>query len=295
MTEPQSTPIPPSAEAAYLAAKQQNDLVGCVRALLGMTVQLAQTAEGQNAVGGGGDERYVLVYTSPAWLERAGDRPGAGRTVERSFLQLLRSWPYPELGIGVNAFTESEVRIPVRLIPKVLALPEAKAAIAAADAAVTTTAGPVTEAVPIEAPREIHGYRFVRVVDEIVDGAPVLAPERGTVTDPAEQERILGYLCAGAPLMGMTGKVSDMFDAGKGQVVEGGTRTDGRFVWSESVGYYLKTYGIAPEPDFYRAIVAAGYVCPDVPRAVLKGAVNALQERHRQAGELVRAWRDQDS
>ncbi|MGH3737657.1 MAG: hypothetical protein ACRDT6_18905 [Micromonosporaceae bacterium] len=283
-----------SDEEAYLAAKHDGDLVGCVRALLGMTVLLAQDGEGRNLVAGGGTERYLLAYTSEEWLARAGEKAGAAGTLPRDFLQLVRGWSDPQLGLGVNAYTQTEVRIPARLMPTVRELPETRAALAAADAQTRAGGGssPATPVAPIDVPHELRGYRFARALDDVVDGRAVLAPSRGTVDDPAERRRILDYLRAGAPLMAMSGKVTDLVDPAKGQVVGGGTRTDGRWVWSEAVGYYLTTYGIAPEPAFYQAIAGNGYRCPEVPRATLRGAGEALREQHRIAAEQIRAWRD---
>lgn len=73
------------------------------------------------------------------------------------------------------------------------------------------------------------------------------------------------------------------------------TRTDGRWVWSDGTEYYLETYGIAPEPDFYLTIREAGYTCPRVPDQVVHKAGHATTERHRIVSEQYRRHREGDA
>jgi hypothetical protein len=108
-----------------------------------------------------------------------------------------------------------------------------------------------------------------------------------------EKRRIQRYLRGGELLLLVTGYVTDMFDPSRGAVVPASTRTDGEWIWSEGLDYYLEEYGVAPQPDFYRAIVAAGYACPRVTEEQVHAAARALEERQRIAGEMYLRWKEE--
>ncbi|MEE6263188.1 hypothetical protein [Plantactinospora sonchi] len=56
-------------------------------------------------------------------------------------------------------------------------------------------------------------------------------------------------LAAGVPVPGRFDPLPDLVEPGRGTVVPGGHRTDGRRVWPEALGYYLTGYGVAPPRD----------------------------------------------
>jgi hypothetical protein len=97
-------------------------------------------------------------------------------------------------------------------------------------------------------------FRFAGARDEAGQ------PERARVTDPARRNRILTYLRDGAP-------------------VGSGHRTDGRWIWPESVLDDLAERQLAPEPELYERIAAHGYYCPPVTQAMVDAAEAALRER----------------
>src|SRR2546421_4746100 len=101
-------------------------------------------------------------------------------------------------------------------------------------------------------------------VDEIT-GRAVVAPDHVRL-DPAERVRVGAYLRAGTEVMSTTATDVDQVEPDRGEVVPMGFRTDGEWVWSDEVPYYVETYGLAPEPDLYRHIVNHGYR-PPVPDA----------------------------
>jgi hypothetical protein len=143
--------------------------------------------------------------------------------------------------------------------------------------------------VPITLPRVIAGFRFARVADGAdADNRPVVSAERGWIEDPDERRPILDYLRAGAVVMMVGGLGLDVFEPGRGRVVPMGTRTDGEWVWSDAVPYYLEQHGVAPEPELYRRILDHLYRCPDVRPDQVHAATAALRERYRLAGELRR-------
>ncbi len=295
-------------EAGYVAARLANDYLRCVTELLDMTVWLpVKGPGGRFLVIRRGDQRLIRAYTSPGRLEAvAGPDVDPAAASVRTFAELVAAWRHPELGLVINPDSESEFQIPRRLFDRVLEIQQRGLSGEAAEAVersrrrlarsldvVEETPQPVRVA-PIEPPNEIGGFRFATMADGVDEhGVPTLAKERGRVESPDEKHRILRYLRGGEILLLVTGYVTDMFDAGKGAVVPASTRTDGEWIWSEGLEYYLEEYGVAPEPDLYRAIVAAGYICPTVNEAQVRKAAAALEERQRIAREMYRRWQEE--
>ncbi|OLB75109.1 MAG: hypothetical protein AUI14_21660 [Actinobacteria bacterium 13_2_20CM_2_71_6] len=107
-------------------------------------------------------------------------------------------------------------------------------------------------------------------------GRPVVAPDHPRL-DPAERDRVVAYLRAGTDVMTTTALDVDQLDPARGQVVPVSFRTDGEWVWSDEVAYYVETYGLAPEPDLYRHIVARGYRSAVPDAAAVQRAQQVLQ------------------
>lgn len=80
----------------------------------------------------------------------------------------------------------------------------------------------------------------------------------------AEETASVGaYLEAGAVVMHTTKRGIDIL-ADDDPVVPLTTRTDGEFVWTGPVTYYVQTYGIAPDPEFLAYVRSRDYQ-PRVP------------------------------
>ncbi|BCJ52711.1 hypothetical protein Asp14428_41860 [Actinoplanes sp. NBRC 14428] len=93
------------------------------------------------------------------------------------------------------------------------------------------------------------------------DTSPVrlAGPGDNTRLDPAERPRVLACLRAGTPIVTTTRLAPDDVEPGRGRIVPMNYRTDGRWVWSDSAAYYLRTYGLAPDPGLLADFRAAGY------------------------------------
>jgi hypothetical protein len=108
-------------------------------------------------------------------------------------------------------------------------------------------------------------------------GRPVVAPDHPRLA-PDERDRVVAYLRAGTDVMTTTALDTDQVDPTRGAVVPVSFRTDGAWVWSDEVAYYTETYGLAPEADLYRHIVARDYRCPRPDAAAVRNAHRALQQ-----------------
>jgi hypothetical protein len=96
----------------------------------------------------------------------------------------------------------------------------------------------------------------------------VLVTTQPPITDPAEVERVSGYLRRGAGVLS-GGTAVDEIEPARGEVVPMVFLTDGVWVWTGAQRYYLEHYGLPPYPAFYEHIVAQGYQTPDVPEDLL--------------------------
>ncbi|OHV30843.1 hypothetical protein CC117_27385 [Parafrankia colletiae] len=97
-----------------------------------------------------------------------------------------------------------------------------------------------------------------RVFDEVdALGGPRFAPDRPRLAG-ATAQRVAAYLDAGVPVLGTATTMADVVDPARGDVVPLTFRTDGRWVWTDTVGYYLRTHGLAPDADLLRHIDLVG-------------------------------------
>ncbi|TYB95960.1 hypothetical protein FXF53_23290 [Micromonospora sp. WP24] len=80
---------------------------------------------------------------------------------------------------------------------------------------------------------------------------------------PVPERRMLAErLAGGAAVPGRAERLPDLVEPGRGEVVPGGYRTDGRWVWPEALGYYLTEYGVAPPRELTEALAAGGATTP---------------------------------
>jgi hypothetical protein len=119
--------------------------------------------------------------------------------------------------------------------------------------------------------------RVARLFDEVHPVAgPYFSLARERIEDEAERQRVAAYLAAGTGVLFTTATDRDWVDAARGRQVGMGYRTDGEWVWSEGLGYYVTVHGIAPDPEFYAHIRARAYRCSAVDDATGRRALAAL-------------------
>jgi hypothetical protein len=100
--------------------------------------------------------------------------------------------------------------------------------------------------------------RIARVFDGDGD-APVEGPGRTTLPDPQERARVVEFLDGGEVLAAGGPLSPDVLAPDHPVVVPAGYATDGTWIWSASLRYYVATHGLAPEPDLLAHIRAHGY------------------------------------
>ena len=124
--------------------------------------------------------------------------------------------------------------------------------------------------------------RIARLFDGFApESGPYFEPERFRIGDLAERERVAAYLRDGVVLVRSTALDPDMVDRGRGHVVPASFRTDGAWIWSDGLTYYVHAHGVAPVPEFYDHIVAHEYRCPVPDAARVDRAARRLAEARR--------------
>ncbi|GAA2564486.1 hypothetical protein GCM10010435_41080 [Winogradskya consettensis] len=105
---------------------------------------------------------------------------------------------------------------------------------------------------------------------------PMFDPEHPTMTGPDQPHLVLGYLNGGQVLLATTDRMTDILDPARGAVVPMSYRTDGTWIWTDTVGYYLTTYGLSPDADLLAHIRAHDHTVPAVSAAAAHRALAVL-------------------
>jgi hypothetical protein len=130
----------------------------------------------------------------------------------------------------------------------------------------------------------VRATRLARVFEgRDTHGRPVLGTDRQALTDAEERRLVVGFLDGGVVLLAGGPLVPDELDPDRPPVVPLGYATDGVWVWSAQLRYYVAEYGVSPEPEFLTHIRRCEYRAA-VPSPIQVEQANAeLQEHFRQA------------
>lgn len=90
--------------------------------------------------------------------------------------------------------------------------------------------------------------KFLSVFDKS-SSQPAIDPSLGRL-DSATSEQLAAYLKSGVTLMSTTQKVPDAVTGSTAAVVPISIVTDGEYVWSMAVAYYVETHHISPGNEF---------------------------------------------
>jgi hypothetical protein len=94
-----------------------------------------------------------------------------------------------------------------------------------------------------------------------------------------EPQLVRDYLAAGQVLLSTDEREVDVFDPDGGEVVPLGFRTDGRFIWTDAIGYYLENYALSPDAELLAHLRAQDYRPPEVGAVAAHRALAALFDR----------------
>ncbi|GHH56532.1 hypothetical protein [Lentzea cavernae] len=104
----------------------------------------------------------------------------------------------------------------------------------------------------------VPAFRFAGVGDGIgADGFPFFTPDHPVV--PVQlRPAVLAHLLAAPIVLATSATDADVVERERGQVVPLTLRTDGAWIFSDALGYYLHHYGLAPERGLLDRVGRAG-------------------------------------
>ncbi|QXJ26821.1 TNT domain-containing protein [Actinomadura graeca] len=123
-----------------------------------------------------------------------------------------------------------------------------------------------------------EGIRKARVFDHAGPDGDRPAVSRPPVP-PEEAERVAAYLRGAPVVLAARSSAPDQLDPARGARVPLTFHTDGTWVWSGAVGYYLREHGVPPEPDLVAHIRARGFEVPAVDDDAMDAASAAVTGR----------------
>ncbi len=114
--------------------------------------------------------------------------------------------------------------------------------------------------------REPHReIRLAAVFDEVdATGTPSFRPGHPRIEDPDERARLVTYLDQGHALLVTPTLAEDVLAPERGPVVPMSFRTDGTWIWSDALTYYLERHALSPEADFLAHVEGAAGGRPTV-------------------------------
>ncbi|SEH02657.1 hypothetical protein SAMN05444920_12884 [Nonomuraea solani] len=96
-----------------------------------------------------------------------------------------------------------------------------------------------------------HLIHRAPVYDTIDPGTgPRFAPDHPLLTDIYLRERLTGYLTSATLVRANDVLRDDIVDPARRATVPWNFRTDGAWIWSDALAYYLREHGLAPTGDF---------------------------------------------
>ncbi|WP_190812402.1 hypothetical protein [Saccharopolyspora pogona] len=95
-------------------------------------------------------------------------------------------------------------------------------------------------------PPQIHLARTFDGADPA--RGPYFKPDHPRLPD-ADAARALSFLRAGETVLSSAARMHDVMQPGQAAAVPVSFRSDGTWIWSDSVIYYLERYQLSPEPD----------------------------------------------
>ncbi|MFI7122135.1 hypothetical protein [Amycolatopsis sp. NPDC049868] len=125
----------------------------------------------------------------------------------------------------------------------------------------------------------VEEFTLARVFDVVhPETGPGFEPGHPRIEDPAELRALVAYLASGTPVLSTPSLLDDVVDRDRTAAVPSNFLTDGTWIWTDAVTYYLEHHGLAPEPGLLGHLRAQGPSAGPVPSDVVRRAAGFVLE-----------------
>lgn len=119
--------------------------------------------------------------------------------------------------------------------------------------------------------------KVARLWSHLEQGVPVLDPRLGVADPAAPTEAMLKFLEGGSEVLRAPGLAEDWLDPEHPKVVPMGFRTDGSWLWSVELPFYLREHRIVPEPELVAHMEARGFAASVASPKSVRAAEDLLR------------------
>ena len=91
------------------------------------------------------------------------------------------------------------------------------------------------------------------------DGNPYFVREHPKLDDPELRNNVVAFLSGGSVIRRTTMRDIDRIDGSRGRAVPMVTHTDGEWIWSSAMRYYVEQHRIAPTRDFLEHMISKNF------------------------------------
>jgi hypothetical protein len=124
---------------------------------------------------------------------------------------------------------------------------------------------------------------------DAVDG-PAFAADHPLIADPSTLDMLLTRLNAGTLILATPALMDDIVDPARGARVPLGFQTDGVWIWTQTIAYYLREYGLAPAGRFLEYLMLTAGDPPRAATAEEAAQARAFVLRPREQRETETVW-----
>lgn len=254
-------------EARFLGSAWESSLVYVSES--GVTLRLTGDADDTEALDTAAAELRRAEHTAEygPWFGISIDLRSDGNQLMTRIYGTLPEWnqPVPEVAYAddLRLFPRDDTAIPAWLRQKAGLGDAPAAADAVRDADTVDDAAPPPAPAPAPTTPPAPGLRRAKVFDGLdqATGAPVV--NRPRLHDD-EHRRVLDYLQAGPVFLFASSFDKDVYFPDNPPAVPLKFATDGTWIWSGAVIYYLEKYGLPPQDELLAHIRERNYVLPEI-------------------------------
>jgi hypothetical protein len=119
--------------------------------------------------------------------------------------------------------------------------------------------------------------QIAKAFDEVdPEAGPRFRPDHPKM-EGEEMARVLAYLDGGHVLMTTTAQMDDVVDTSRRSTVPMNFRTDGNWIWTDAMTYYLREHHLEPDTDLMTHIRQTEYNVPELDGVAVHRALRVLQ------------------